>query len=63
MLEITESTLVTDIDTASAHIRSLRDLGVRISIDDFGTGCSSLACLLEAYLGTQTLLTPTSYRP
>ncbi|MDQ1051798.1 bifunctional diguanylate cyclase/phosphodiesterase [Streptomyces sp. V4I2] len=47
VLEITESTLVTDADTTSTHIRALRDLGVRISIDDFGTGYSSLAYLRD----------------
>ncbi|MFJ4982067.1 EAL domain-containing protein [Streptomyces coeruleorubidus] len=47
VLEITESTLVTDADTTYTHIRALRDLGVRISIDDFGTGYSSLAYLRD----------------
>jgi EAL domain-containing protein (putative c-di-GMP-specific phosphodiesterase class I) len=47
VLEITESTLVTDADITSPHIRALRDLGVRISIDDFGTGYSSLAYLRD----------------
>ncbi|MEV5440481.1 EAL domain-containing protein [Streptomyces sp. NPDC052682] len=47
VLEITESTIVTDADTTSTHIRALRDLGVRISIDDFGTGYSSLSYLRD----------------
>lgn len=47
VLEITESTLIADAEVASAHIRTLRGLGVRISIDDFGTGYSSLAYLRD----------------
>ncbi|WP_367318149.1 putative bifunctional diguanylate cyclase/phosphodiesterase [Streptomyces sp. HUAS ZL42] len=45
ILEITESTLIADFETVSAHIRILCEQGVRISIDDFGTGYSSLSYL------------------
>jgi diguanylate cyclase (GGDEF)-like protein/PAS domain S-box-containing protein len=44
-LEITESTIMEDIDTASSTMRALHCSGVRISIDDFGTGYSSLSHL------------------
>ena len=44
-LELTESALVAQGDTAAERLAALRALGVSISIDDFGTGYSSLAYL------------------
>jgi diguanylate cyclase (GGDEF)-like protein/PAS domain S-box-containing protein len=44
-LEITESTLMEDVDSFVAALNALRALGVRVAIDDFGTGQSSLARL------------------
>jgi len=41
-LEITESTIMEDIDAAASTMRALHCSGIRISIDDFGTGYSSL---------------------
>lgn len=46
-LELTESTIVKDPESASKILRQLRDLGVEISIDDFGTGYSSLNYLKQ----------------
>lgn len=44
-LEITEGTLIADIDEIIVKMQGLRQYGVHLSIDDFGTGYSSLAYL------------------
>jgi EAL domain-containing protein (putative c-di-GMP-specific phosphodiesterase class I) len=44
-LEITESALITDFESARGWLGLARELGVKISLDDFGTGYSSLAYL------------------
>lgn len=44
-LEITETTLMYDTDSATRALRALRAQGVHFSIDDFGTGYSSLTHL------------------
>jgi EAL domain-containing protein (putative c-di-GMP-specific phosphodiesterase class I) len=44
-LEITESTLLENTDKILGILRHLRDLGVRIAMDDFGIGFSSLSSL------------------
>jgi len=41
-IEITESALVRDLDSAQRILGRLREAGVRIALDDFGTGYSSL---------------------
>jgi diguanylate cyclase (GGDEF)-like protein len=45
VLEITESAILIDTDRTSAHLNSLKSLGVRLALDDFGTGYSSLSHL------------------
>jgi diguanylate cyclase (GGDEF)-like protein len=44
-LELTERTLIEDIETAAAKIEYLQALGIEVEIDDFGTGYSSLGYL------------------
>ncbi|MEL4897704.1 EAL domain-containing protein [Crocosphaera sp. Alani8] len=44
-LEITETSMIDDIDFAHETLTNLRGLGVQISLDDFGTGYSSLGYL------------------
>jgi len=44
-LEITETEVMADIGEASGVLGQLGDLGVRIAVDDYGTGYSSLAYL------------------
>jgi diguanylate cyclase (GGDEF)-like protein/PAS domain S-box-containing protein len=51
-IEITESTLMRDMDGAVGKLRKLADMGVEISIDDFGTGYSSLSYLKKLPINT-----------
>jgi diguanylate cyclase (GGDEF)-like protein len=44
-IEITETTLLQDLEGTSHKLRELRRAGIRIALDDFGTGYSSLALL------------------
>jgi len=46
-VEITENSLVEDIDDARAILYSLKNQGIRIALDDFGTGYSSLIHLRD----------------
>jgi diguanylate cyclase (GGDEF)-like protein/PAS domain S-box-containing protein len=44
-LELTESSIMQDVQRAVATMKELQSLGVQLSIDDFGTGYSSLSAL------------------
>ncbi|HWB20034.1 MAG TPA: bifunctional diguanylate cyclase/phosphodiesterase, partial [Phycisphaerales bacterium] len=45
VLEITETMMITDPDGCIEVLGQLRKLGIHVYMDDFGTGCSSLAIL------------------
>jgi diguanylate cyclase (GGDEF)-like protein len=44
-IEITETTLLQDLEGTSEKLRELRRAGIRVALDDFGTGYSSLGLL------------------
>ncbi len=51
-VEVTESVLIEDIVVVTRKLKHLREFGIRVSIDDFGTGFSSLAYLKELPIDT-----------
>lgn len=51
-LEITESVLIDDFESVIEKLKSLRDYGIKISLDDFGTGFSSLSYLKQLPINT-----------
>lgn len=46
-LEITETYLISDPETAGKVLHDLRDLGVSVALDDFGTGYASIGFLRQ----------------
>ena len=67
-IEITETILIEDFESISRRLDELRKIGVKISLDDFGTGFSSLSYLKGLPIDTlkidktfvDTLLTDTN---
>jgi len=51
-LELTESAMLKDIAYSISVMKSLQELGVKVSIDDFGTGYSSLSYLRNLPIDT-----------
>jgi EAL domain-containing protein (putative c-di-GMP-specific phosphodiesterase class I) len=51
-VEITEGAAITDLPRAIGQLRRLRDAGIGIALDDYGTGYSSLAMLRDLPLTT-----------
>jgi EAL domain-containing protein (putative c-di-GMP-specific phosphodiesterase class I) len=51
-LEITETAIVADVEAASARLNQVRELGIRISIDDFGCGHSTFSYLQQLPIDT-----------
>jgi diguanylate cyclase (GGDEF)-like protein len=57
-LEITETALMEDLSAASRRLSELKDLGIEIAVDDFGTGHSSLRYLQRLPLDNLKIAKP-----
>jgi len=51
-LELTESTIIQDVEASISRLNYFKSLGVEISLDDFGTGYSSFSYLQQFPLNT-----------
>ena len=51
-LEITESTLISNLESTLSNINTFKEMGIKFSIDDFGTGYSSLSYLKSLRIST-----------
>ena len=47
VVEVTENSVLTDVDLVSGVLADLRTLGIKVHLDDFGTGYSSLSWLRQ----------------
>ena len=50
-LDVTENAIMEDLDCSIRNMRSLTELGVNFSVDDFGIGSSSLQCIKQLPIG------------
>jgi diguanylate cyclase (GGDEF)-like protein len=46
-LELTETRPISTTGEAAANLRAVRELGVRVAVDDFGTGCANMSYLRD----------------
>ncbi|WP_456272349.1 putative bifunctional diguanylate cyclase/phosphodiesterase [Bacillus sp. AK031] len=51
-LEVTETSVIHDIDNAITAVEKFRELGLSVALDDFGTGLSSLSYLRQIPIST-----------
>ena len=51
-LEITENTLISNLQSTLSNINTFKEMGITFSIDDFGTGYSSLSYLKSLRIST-----------
>lgn len=51
-LEVTERSILTDVEATIRILQKLKDMGIHISLDDFGTGYSSLSYLRRLPIDT-----------
>ena len=52
VLEVTETSLITQLNSAAGNLQTLRDMGFKVALDDFGSGYSSLRYLTHMPVDT-----------